>query len=90
MAISEVYSETGVELKGQPWFEEMIEGSQLGNLRRRRGGRTSTDGKTKVEWEVLELNSNDNENLVDRGIGTGKRKHSDTAQGSDVVMREGS
>ena len=90
VAISDVYSETGVEIRGQPWFEELIEGSQLGKLRRRRGGNTSADGKTRVEWEVLELNGDDSENLVDGGIGTGKRKHSETVEGPDVVMTEGS
>ena len=89
-AISEIYSETGVEIRGQPWFEEMIEGSQLWKLRRRRGGNTSADGKIKVEWEVVEFNGDGSEILVDDSAGTAKRKHSETAEGPDVVMRGGS
>lgn len=40
---------------GIPWFEEMIQGSQLGRVgKSRRGMGVSNDGSTRVEWEVSE------------------------------------
>ncbi len=59
------------ELSGTPWFEEMIEGSELGKLKRRRGWRSSLDGKTQVEWEIVEYAAEDEENA---SVGGGKRK----------------
>lgn len=47
------------ELSGTPWFEEMIEGSELGKLKRRRGWQESPDGKTQIEWEVVEFTAED-------------------------------
>ena len=41
--------------KGAPWFEELIEDSRLGRVKRQRGGRTSGDGASTVEWEIVEL-----------------------------------
>lgn len=41
---------------GIPWFEEMVEGSQLGRLlKARRGMGVSDDQSTAVEWEVSEM-----------------------------------
>lgn len=74
------------EVRGTPWFEEMIEGSDLGKIRRRRGGETSLDGKTKTEWEVTEFESGSGE---DDGVGIGKRKHDSLVEGDDVHMRSG-
>lgn len=40
---------------GIPWFEEMIQGSQLGRVgQSRRGMGVSNDGSTSIEWEVSE------------------------------------
>ena len=40
---------------GIPWFEEMIQGSQLGRVgKSRRGMGVSNDGSTRIEWEVSE------------------------------------
>ena len=73
------------EIKGQPWFEELIEGSHLGKLKRRRGGETSKDGSSKVEWEIVEF-----EGREDPGESTnGKRKITEMAGDDDVVMRGG-
>ncbi|MCJ1267797.1 hypothetical protein MMC22_007683 [Lobaria immixta] len=59
------------ELIGTPWFEEMIQGSELGKVKRRRGGQSSLDGKSKVEWEIVEFTADDEENSI---VDTGKRK----------------
>ena len=77
------------EIKGQPWFEEMIEGSELGRLRRRRGGQTSADGRTKVEWEVVDYSMDEVGDVTDNGSGNGKRKIGDLEDGEDLAMRGG-
>jgi len=61
-----------------PWFEELVEGSALGRLVKRRGGQRSRDGTTSIEWEVVEW-TNDGEGepeLPTRSStpGGGKRK----------------
>lgn len=81
--------ESQSEGQGQPWFEEIIEGSELGRMRKRSGGETSTDGKSRVQWEIVEFDGDDTGGLVESGIGTGKRKLSDVAKGEDVSMRGG-
>ncbi|KAL9608865.1 MAG: hypothetical protein Q9167_006314, partial [Letrouitia subvulpina] len=75
------------EVQGNPWFEEMIEGSELGRINRKRGGRSSADGKSKVEWEVVEFSSEPRET----NTGTGKRKLDQSGPGrDDVEMNTGS
>ena len=75
----------GREVRGNPWFEEVIEGSELGRLRRRRGGEKSADGKTQVEWEVVEFEADDTE--PGGGTGPGKRKLGSLGDQDDLVMR---
>ncbi|MCJ1248703.1 hypothetical protein MMC30_005922 [Trapelia coarctata] len=88
-ALSTTQAETGIEIRGQPWFEELIEGSELGKIWRRRGGQTSADGKSMVEWEVVEFNSGGNGDPPEGGTSTGKRKHGDATGEEDLPMREG-
>ena len=73
------------EFTGNPWFEEIIEGSELGRIKRKRGGHTSADGKSKFEWEVVEMNDDDQVGLASAS----KRKldASTNDDGSDVKMR---
>lgn len=40
--------------EGAPWFEEMIEDSALGRIRRTHGG-SREDGGLRVEWSVVEM-----------------------------------
>lgn len=76
----------GREIRGTPWFEEMIQGSELGRIKRRKGGGTSSDGHTKVEWEITEFESGEG----DAGnASTGKRKLGSLDTGDDVEMRSG-
>lgn len=72
------------ELIGTPWFEEMIQGSELGKMKRRRGGQSSSDGRSKVEWEIVEFTADDERS---NKIDTGKRKIN--ISGDDVEMRGG-
>ena len=76
----------GREVRGNPWFEEMIEGSELGNIRRRRGGGRSSDGRTFVEYEVTEYESGDGDNSI---TGTAKRKLGSRGDEDDAEMRSG-
>lgn len=70
------------KIRGAPWFEEMVEGSRLGRIKRRRGGQTSADGKSKVEWEVVEFTTEPG----DGERGTGKRKLDQVGKEGDVEM----
>jgi len=45
--------------RGMPYFEEMVENSRLGRIKRRRGGQTSQDGRMVVQWEVVEIGGED-------------------------------
>lgn len=74
------------EVRGVPWFEEMVEGSDLGRIKRRRGGKTSTDGRTKYEWEVVEIGGDEGETTA---TGTAKRKLGVMGAEDDVEMRSG-
>lgn len=62
-----------VEVKGAPWFEDMIKGSQLGRIRRRRGEDTSSDRKSRIEWEIMEVEDDDGSSFQ----GIGKRKYAE-------------
>jgi hypothetical protein len=42
------------ESYGVPWFDGLVEGTRLGNMRRSRGVQRSQDGRVKIEWEVVE------------------------------------
>lgn len=75
----------GRQVRSHPWFEEMIEGSELGRIRRRRGGETSSDGKTTVEWEAVEIGGDEGDDAG--AAGTGKRKLGSLGAGDDSEMR---
>ena len=44
---------------GVPWFDGMVEGTRIGNMRRSEGVKRSRDGRVKVEWEVIEYTGPD-------------------------------
>ena len=48
-----------MEHRGVPYFEEMIEHSRLGRIRRRKGADVSSDGTTVVQWEIAEMDGPD-------------------------------
>ncbi|KAF7550206.1 hypothetical protein G7046_g8094 [Stylonectria norvegica] len=55
---------------GVPWFDGMVEGTRLGNLRRSQGIQRSQDGRVQVEWEIVEFSGDGD--LVDKsGSGSG-------------------
>lgn len=70
---------------GLSWFEEMLDGSRLGRTQNiRRGVGVSSDGNTRVEWEVSEY--------VDDGSGEGNQTGSKRKIGEigndDVRMQD--
>jgi hypothetical protein len=46
-----------------PWFEELVEGTRLGRLTRSHGIKRTQDGKVKIEWEVVEFNGDDEDEM---------------------------
>ena len=61
--------------RGMPYFEEMVENSRLGRIKRQRGGQTSQDGRMVVQWEVVEIGGDDEESTrmeTDQDAGGGK------------------
>lgn len=76
----------GREVRGTPWFEEMIQGSELGRIKRRGGGETSSDGLTKIEWEISEFESSEGDAAA---ASSGKRKLGSLDTEDDVEMRSG-
>jgi len=59
--------------RGVPWFETMVEDSQLGRIRRQKGGHTTSDGKMTIEWEVVEVNNGIHQGTSQETL-PGKRK----------------
>ena len=62
----------GAAHRGAPWFEELVEDSRLGRIKRQKGGHTSEDGRKSVEWEIVEWTEDSNE---EGGMTPSKRKH---------------
>ncbi|KAI0850908.1 hypothetical protein F5Y00DRAFT_21842 [Daldinia vernicosa] len=84
----------GREVAGIPWFESMILGSRLGNIRTTKSVRESRDGKTRVEYEITEWTGDDaagNEAgqtvLFYESPTTGKRKRGvvDEGEGGNIA-----
>lgn len=82
-ALKGIEATEGRKIRGVPWFEEMIEGSELGRIRRRRGVQSSADGKSNVEWEVVEFTSEPGDTTGN----TGKRKLDEVGKEGDVEMK---
>lgn len=69
---------------GISWFEDMIEGSQLGNhSKRRKGHGRSADGSTAISWEVSEYYEGDEE--TEQPTAGSKRK-ADNIEPDDTKM----
>ncbi len=72
---------------GVSWFEEMLDGSRLGRTQNtRRGVGVSTDGSTRVEWEISEY-FDDGSEAPHTPTGS-KRKISEVAKDDDVSMHQ--
>ena len=66
-------SRDDVAVRGFPWFETMVKNTRLGRIKRQKGGHTSQDGRTTVEWEVVEVDGSAGEGKELEQRGT-KRK----------------
>ncbi|KAF2751475.1 hypothetical protein M011DRAFT_464206 [Sporormia fimetaria CBS 119925] len=71
------------QIRGAPWFEELVEHTGLGHLKQQRGGHTSRDGRVRVEWEVVEYTEGDD---VNNGGSPSKRKLGEV-ESEDTTMR---
>ncbi len=73
---------------GISWFEELLEGSRLGRVQNlRRGVGLSSDGSTRVEWEISEFYDDGNEDSELASTGA-KRKIGDVGGNDDMTMQE--
>ncbi|KUJ13046.1 uncharacterized protein LY89DRAFT_199712 [Mollisia scopiformis] len=57
--IENVVPYAGNDIEGLPWFETMVQGSRLGNMKKSWGSRHSDNGRFKVEWEIVEWTEGD-------------------------------
>jgi hypothetical protein len=67
--------------RGMPYFEELVEDSKLGKIKRRRGGHVDAEGR-EVQWEVTEIEGGDDgdavmESVVEGGNGNKRLKMGD-------------
>jgi len=64
--------------RGMPYFEELVEDSRLGKIKRRRGGHVDADGR-EVQWEVTEVVEGDAvmEGMAEAGNGNKRLKMGD-------------
>ncbi|KAH7360920.1 hypothetical protein BKA65DRAFT_195178 [Rhexocercosporidium sp. MPI-PUGE-AT-0058] len=90
VVIGDVAREGGGVVEGGedlPWFETMVKGSKLGNVKRSWGARRSQNGRFRVEWEIVEW-TGDGEGDGDEGAKSpAKRKLGDVV-GSEGEMME--
>ncbi len=70
----------GRDLTGIPWFESLISGSRLGKLQTTKGTRESRDGRIRVEWDITEWTTDDDEEGS-----TGKRKRGVAGSGDQTT-----
>lgn len=85
--VGERFDGSGDLDEGLPWFQTLVEGSRLGNMKKSLGSRRSRDGRVRVEWEIVEWTEGDAEG-GEVLQPTGKRKL-DALVGEDEKM-EGS
>ncbi|KAI0145894.1 hypothetical protein F4776DRAFT_382200 [Hypoxylon sp. NC0597] len=83
----------GRDITGIPWFESMILGSRLGNIRTTKGVEQSRDGRIRVEYEVTEWTADDaeddGEGKASDASSTGskrKRGHVDDVMGGTTTV----
>lgn len=74
--------EAAAPTEGVPWFETMVSGSRLGNIKRSWGQTVAADGRNKVEWEISEWTS-DGEG--EETSGTAKRKLDQVVKDDSVM-----
>ncbi|KAL1871290.1 hypothetical protein VTK73DRAFT_2158 [Phialemonium thermophilum] len=72
---------------GLPWFDSLIAGSKLGNIRASKGSGQSRDGTVRYEWEIVEYTEDDDGGDGSSTPQSGKRKLGDRED--DVEAMEG-
>jgi hypothetical protein len=71
---------------GVPWFEHMLSGSGLGRIKRTRGGGISSDGRSRVEWEVTEWTEGDGNGQFEVITHSTAKRKLDNVDEADSVM----
>ena len=69
--------------RGLPYFEEMVENSRLGRIKRQKGGHTSRDGRTTVQWEVVEIGGDDGSTPMETSAESGGGGNANKRQKTD-------
>ncbi|KAK5990091.1 hypothetical protein PT974_08355 [Cladobotryum mycophilum] len=64
---------------GVPWFDGLVEGTRLGNMRRNHGVKRSRDGHVKIEWDIVEFSDHGDE-------GEGRHGHEDVEMETEVSL----
>ena len=67
-------SRNQLSFRGMPYFEELVDDSRLGRIKRQKGGGVTADGMAQVEWEIAEWTSGDAGEEAGSEGNTGKRK----------------
>lgn len=78
----------GRDFTSIPWFEALVSGSRLGNMRTSKGLHESRDGRVRVEWEITEWTAGDDngeEMESSESSSTGKRKRGDVEQNDAIA-----
>ncbi|KAH8653372.1 hypothetical protein BX600DRAFT_470693 [Xylariales sp. PMI_506] len=81
---------SGRDFTNLPWFDNLIQGSRLGNVHTSRGVKHSRDGTVRVEWEITEWTDDSNDDGDGDGpeqAAIGKRKRADTDQEGTGVAK---
>jgi hypothetical protein len=74
-------------VRGTPWFEELVEDTQLGKFKKQKGGYGFRDGSVRVEWEVVEWTEGDDaDDEAGEPTVPAKRKAGDVEE-ADTEMR---
>ncbi|KAI0840631.1 hypothetical protein F5Y06DRAFT_244571 [Hypoxylon sp. FL0890] len=81
----------GRDITGIPWFESLILGSRLGNIRTTKGVEESRDGRIRVEYEVTEWTADDAEDdgegkISDTLGGKRKRREAEDVMGGNIAQ----
>lgn len=73
-------STQSMQNRGMPYFEELVENSRLGRIKRLRGNQTSQDGRMVVQWEVIEIGGDDEPTPMETEPDTGAGETSNKRQ----------
>ena len=77
----------GAEHQGLPWFDTLVEGSRLGNMKMSMGSTQRRDGTVQVKWEIAEWTAEGEDEAPQTPSTNTKRKLGDVVD-EDSKMEE--